>query len=204
MPVSEMTRQTARDEILRVAVEIIDEHGEAALRMADVAERAGVAIALISHHYMSREGLITEAQMTRFRRLPFLDNERIEEGLMATSEVAEFRSGMRALTRDVIGSARAAFRMERVTVIASSFGRDDLTERLRAATGEITDGLERVIALAQRVGFVRPEFDPRAISLAVQAYAIGLVIADLDPARPDDDRLAEVIEAFLDGVFVPA
>jgi AcrR family transcriptional regulator len=195
-------RQSARDEILRVAIEIIDEHGEAALRMADVAERAGVAIALISHHFMSREGLITEAQMARFRRQPFLDNVRIEAGVMATRDLAAFRAGMRALTDEVVGSARAAFRMERVTVIAASFGRHDLTERLRQATGEITEGLERVIALAQRVGFVRADLDSRAVALAVQAYAIGLVIADLDPERPDDARLAEVIEAFLDGVFV--
>lgn len=184
-----------------MAIEIIDGHGEAALRMADVAERAGVAIALISHHFMSREGLITEAQITRFRRQPFLDNARIETGVMATQDLASFRAGMRSLTGEVIGSARAAFRMERVTVIAASFGRNDLTDRLREATGEITSGLERVIALAQRVGFIRTELDPRAVAIAVQAYAIGLVIADLDPGRPDDARLAEVIEAFLDGVF---
>jgi hypothetical protein len=89
-----------------------------------------------------------------------------------------------------------------VTVIASSYGRAELSERLRVATGEITDSFERVVALAQRVAFVRADLDARAIALAVQAYAMGLVVADLDPARPDDERIAEVIDAFLDGVFV--
>lgn len=195
-------RPSSRDEILRVAIDIIDEHGEAALRMADVAERAGVAIALISHHFMSREGLITEAQMTRFLRQPFLDNARIEAGVMATQDLATFRAGMRVLTREIVSAGRAVFRMERVTVIASSYGRAELSERLRVATGEITDSFERVVALAQRVAFVRADLDARAIALAVQAYAMGLVVADLDPARPDDERIAEVIDAFLDGVFV--
>ncbi len=195
-------RPSSRDEILRVAIDIIDEHGEAALRMADVAERAGVAIALISHHFMSREGLITEAQMTRFLRQPFLDNARIEAGVMATQDLATFRAGMRLLTREIVSAGRAVFRMERVTVIASSYGRAELSERLRVATGEITDSFERVVALAQRVAFVRADLDARAIALAVQAYAMGLVVADLDPARPDDERIAEVIDAFLDGVFV--
>ena len=195
-------RPSSRDEILRVAIDIIDEHGEAALRMADVAERAGVAIALISHHFMSREGLITEAQMTRFLRQPFLDNARIEAGVMATQDLATFRAGMRLLTREIVSAGRAVFRMERVTVIASSYGRAELSERLRVATGEITDSFERVVALAQRVAFVRADLDARAIALAVQAYAMGLVVADLDPARPNDERIAEVIDAFLDGVFV--
>ena len=195
-------RPSSRDEILRVAIDIIDEHGEAALRMADVAERAGVAIALISHHFMSHEGLITEAQMTRFLRQPFLDNARIEAGVMATQDLATFRAGMRVLTREIVSAGRAVFRMERVTVIASSYGRAELSERLRVATGEITDSFERVVALAQRVAFVRADLDARAIALAVQAYAMGLVVADLDPARPDDERIAEVIDAFLDGVFV--
>ena len=197
-------RQTARDEILRVAIEIIDQSGEAALRMADVAERAGVAIALISHHFMSREGLVTEAQMARFLRQPFLDSRRVEEGVMATSDLATFRAGVRQLTQELVGAARAEFRMQRITVIASSHGRPELTDRLKAAIQEITDGFERVMALAQRVGFIRSDLDCRAVAVATQAYAIGLVIADLDPARPDDDRLAEVIDAFLDGVFVPA
>ena len=38
---------SARDSILAIAVEMIDVDGEAALRMADIAERAGVAVALI-------------------------------------------------------------------------------------------------------------------------------------------------------------
>lgn len=195
-------RPSARDEILRVAIDIIDEQGEAALRMADVAERAGVAIALISHHFMSREGLITEAQMTRFLRQPFLDNARIEDGVMATQDLETFRAGMRVLTREIVSAGRAVFRMERVTVIASSYGRAELSERLRAATGEITESFERVVALAQRVNFVRNDLDARAVALAVQAYAMGLVLADLDPGRPDDERIAEVIDAFLDGVLV--
>lgn len=195
-------RASARDEILRIAIEIIDEHGEAALRMADVAERAGVAIALISHHFMSREGLITEAQMTRFRRQPFLDAASIEAAIMSTQDPAVFREGVHALTRAVVGVGRASFRMERVTVIASSHGRDELSDRLREATREITDGLERVVALAERVGFIRADLHPRAVALAVQAYAMGLVLADLDPDRPDDERIAEVIDAFLDGVLV--
>ena len=172
--------------------------------MADVAERAGVAIALISHHFMSREGLITEAQMTRFRRQPFLDAASIEEAIMATQDPAVFREGVRSLTRAVVGAGRATFRMERVTVIASGYGRDELSERLREATREITDGLERVVALAERVGFIRADLHPRAVALAVQAYAMGLVIADLDPGRPDDERIAEVIDVFLDGILVAA
>jgi len=192
---------SARDTILALAVEMIDADGEAALRMADIAERAGVAVALISHHFGSREGLVSEAQLFRFRRQPFLDAARIEAAVMAIDDVDSFRGLLHELTRDVVGLQRSVLRMERVTEIAATHGRPELRGKLMDANREVTDSIQHAVALAQRVGFVRRDLDARALALFVQAYAMGFVLADLDPNRPDDEALATVIDAVTAGLY---
>jgi len=192
---------SARDTILALAVEAIDTGGEASLRMAEIAERAGVAVALISHHFGSREGLVSEAQLHRFRRQPFLDAARIESAVMAIDDVESFRTLLHGLTRDVVGLQRSALRMERVTEIAASHGRPELREKLMDANREVTDSIEHAVALAQRVGFVRRDVDARATALFIQAYAMGFVLADLDPNRPTDEALASVIDVVTAGLY---
>jgi len=186
---------------LALAVEAIDTGGEASLRMAEIAERAGVAVALISHHFGSREGLVSEAQLHRFRRQPFLDAARIESAVMAIDDVESFRTLLHGLTRDVVGLQRSALRMERVTEIAASHGRPELREKLMDANREVTDSIEHAVALAQRVGFVRRDVDARATALFIQAYAMGFVLADLDPNRPTDEALASVIDVVTAGLY---
>lgn len=192
---------SARDTILELAVEAIDTGGEASLRMAEIAEGAGVAVALISHHFGSREGLVSEAQLHRFRRQPFLDAARIESAVMANDDVESFRTLLHSLTRDVVGLQRSALRMERVTEIAASHGRPELREKLMDANREVTDSIEHAVALAQRVGFVRRDVDARATALFIQAYAMGFVLADLDPNRPTDEALASVIDVVAAGLY---
>ena len=48
------TRNTAL-KILREAKAIIDERGEAALRVTEIAERCGVSTSVLYHHYRDRD-----------------------------------------------------------------------------------------------------------------------------------------------------
>jgi AcrR family transcriptional regulator len=47
-----------RAEILAATVQLITERGTNAIRLADVADAAGVSIGLITHHFRNREGLL--------------------------------------------------------------------------------------------------------------------------------------------------
>ena len=127
---------SARATILAIAVKI-HAVGEASLRMPNIADRAGIAVALISHH---GAGLVKARSVNR--NCSAVDANR-----------------------------------------------------------EIADSIERAMALAQRVGFVRADLDARAIALFVQADAMGCVLAELDPNRPNDEALATVIDAVTAGLY---
>jgi len=58
-----------RERILAVAAQVLENQGEAALRVAEIAEMADVALGLISYHFGGRDGLIVAAQQRRFTGL---------------------------------------------------------------------------------------------------------------------------------------
>ena len=69
MPHSDSIRQR----ILELAVSAIDEGGEAAVRVNDLAAEAGVTIPTLYRHFGSRDGLVEAAQTYRFRKTQFVD-----------------------------------------------------------------------------------------------------------------------------------
>ncbi|MEY5151503.1 MAG: hypothetical protein RLZZ551_52, partial [Actinomycetota bacterium] len=56
----------AAQAILQAAKDIINESGENALRVTEVAERAGVAVGLLYHYFKDRKALITAVREFQF------------------------------------------------------------------------------------------------------------------------------------------
>lgn len=190
-----------RSRILFVAAAMIDELGEAGLRLARVASEAGVTTGAIAHYFGSRDDLIVAAQLHRFGGSGIADISVIRAALESCREVNDFRRLLSELTASVVSRARAGLRMKRLTAVAASHQRGRLEGEIGEAIGDLTSKFSAVIAQAQARGFVRTDLQADAVATMVQAYAFGLVLADLDPHRPSEGALAEVIHRFLDGVL---
>src|SRR5450432_1137623 len=55
------TADQRREQMLRAAIEVIEERGFPETRIADVAERAGTSPALVIYYFKTRDQLLTEA-----------------------------------------------------------------------------------------------------------------------------------------------
>lgn len=186
----------ARERILRAAVEIIAAEGEAALRLADVAAAAGVALSLTTHYFRTRDHLVAEALAERFSGLVRDDLRRIAR-LVREGDGGAFREGLSRLTADVLDRRRAEQRLARIAAVGGAHGRPDLAERLGEETAALLDELAIVIRSAQDAGLVRSDLDPRALATFIQAYSLGMVVADLD-ARPSTRAdVQAVIDTFM-------
>jgi len=190
-----------RSRILFIAAAMIDELGEAGLRLARVASEAGVTTGAIAHHFGSRDDLIVAAQLHRLSGSGFADIGVIRAALESCRDVNDFRRLLSELTASVVSRARAGIRMKRVTAVAASHHRGRLEGEIGAVIGDLTSKFSAVIAQAQARDFVRAELQADAVATMVQAYAFGLVLADLDPNRPSEGDLAEVVSCFLDGIL---
>jgi AcrR family transcriptional regulator len=191
-----MEETPARERILRAAVDIIAAEGEAALRLADVAAAAGVALSLTTHYFRTRDHLVAEALAERFAGLVRDDLRRIAR-LVREGDGGAFRDGLTRLTADVLDRRRATQRLARIAAVGGAHGRPDLAQRLGEETAALLDELAVVIRSAQESGLVRADLDPRALATFLQAYSLGMVVADLD-ARPSDRAdVQAVIDVFM-------
>jgi AcrR family transcriptional regulator len=191
-----MEETPARERILRAAVDIIAAEGEAALRLADVAAAAGVALSLTTHYFRTRDHLVAEALAERFAGLVRDDLRRIAR-LVREGDGGAFRDGLTRLTADVLDRRRSTQRLARIAVVGGAHGRPDLSQRLGEETAALLDELAVVIRSAQESGLVRADLDPRALATFLQAYSLGMVVADLD-ARPSDRAdVQAVIDVFM-------
>ena len=57
-----------RERVIEVVIALLEEGGEAAVRIEEVRRRSGVSIGSLYHHFADRDGLIAAGQLRRFAR----------------------------------------------------------------------------------------------------------------------------------------
>ena len=187
--------------MLQSAAELIAELGEAHVRLVDVADRSGLSIGAIQHHFRSRDRLVAEAQLERFVGPAQADVEAIDTMLSSAGSVAEVRDVLSLITRAVVDRSRTLQRMDRLSSLSAAHGRPDVYEAVQAQVSELSEQFAAVFRGLQVRGLVRGDVDPTALAVFVQAYALGMVIADLvEPAVPAES-LAAVVDLFMDAVL---
>ena len=190
-----------REQLLKTTVELIAERGEARVRLADVAESSGLSIGAIQHHFRSREELIAAAQVERLVGNAESDIMTIASVLGSASSVLEIRGALHAMTRNVIDSSRAGIRLERISSLAAIHGRPESQAVASALLSRLNVVFADTVRELQHRGFIHRELDPAAIAVFIQAYALGMVVADLQEPAVAADGLAEVIDRFMDAVL---
>jgi AcrR family transcriptional regulator len=188
-----------RRRILDAAIRILETDGEAALRVLEIARVADVTPGLINHHFGGRDALVAAAQLERFAGESATDQDRLRRLLDDEPSREDTLAGLRAISADVVSRRRAAKRLSRIAIIGSAHGRPDLAQELGAPTSQLIGRLAQIIESAQQAGHVRTDLDARAIATFVQAYGLGLVLADLDPDSPPPEALEQVILGALEG-----
>ena len=187
--------------MLQSAAELIAELGEAHVRLVDVADRSGLSIGAIQHHFRSRDRLVAEAQLERFVGPAQADVEAIDTMLSSAGSVAEVRDVLSLITRAVVDRSRTLQRMDRLSSLSAAHGRPDVYEAVQAQVSELSEQFAGAIRGLQVRGLVRGDVDPTALAVFVQAYALGMVIADLvEPAVPAES-LAAVVDLFMNAVL---
>lgn len=175
------------------------------MRLASIAEDAGVAIGLIGYHFGGREGLIEAAQAERYSRRSVADLSAVEAGVAAATSPDHFLDLLGSFTAQAVAEASVeGARMRRVALLGSAFGRPDLLAYYGEIQRDLTDRYERTARAAQENGLLRSDLDTRAIAVFAQAYALGFVLADIDPDGPDAEAVTEVILAAWSGLVATA
>ena len=192
-----------RERLLAAAIRHLETHGEAELRVTEIAEEADVAIGLIRHHFGSRDGLVAAAQQRRTEGVTREDLAGMRATLTEVADNDALMARVIELTRAVTDRRRADVRLSRIAAIATAHGRPEAREAIGATLDDLLDDLSVLIMEAQLQGLVRTDLDARAVATFLQAYSLGLIVHDLDPKGPDAGKLTDVIVTAVRAILSP-
>ena len=167
--------------ILDEAVKALERGGEAALRVHDVATRAGCSVALIYRHFGNREGLIEAAMLERLRRFSVVDNRALMEMAQSSPDIETFVRRHGTFAREVFGGGRARNRQFVAEFISTSRSRPELRTAFVAQQRETQRAFADVVRAGQRTGLFRDDIPAAAIANFARAYTFGRILADIDP-----------------------
>jgi AcrR family transcriptional regulator len=179
-----------RAQIAAAAIDTIAELGYAGASFARIAERLGISRGLISYHFTGKDDLMTQVV-----------HEAAEETKAYIRPRVLAESTGPGMLRTYIESNLAFMRDHRNNVIA-------MIEIARSAEGRRTfygdtdvvnavDALEAMLFGLRTAGQLRPDFDPRAIAMAIRAAieAASPRLA-LDPEFDIDSYAREIVTVF--------
>lgn len=186
-----MTSQTSgapldtRAALLEAAIAVLDERGDAAIRVRDICEQVGVAATSLYHFFGSREGLVDEANAERYRRSFDWQQTELPERVAACTSRDDLRQVLRgiiAMFATPISEQRRAIRR---AVLGSAVTRPALAARLTQIDLEYARFMARLFTPAQREGWVRRDVDLEALVMWQTAQGIARAIVDRSAGAVD-------------------
>ena len=180
-----MARSNLRDAILDLAIDVIDEHGEQAIRTNKIAADAGTTPPTLYHYFGSREGLIEEAQAERFARSIAVDVGALVERLSTAVTRDDVRAAIVELFHQRDTVERESARFDRVNALGAAFARPSLARRISEITNDLASRTAAALAPFQRQGLIRQDIDLRAVAAWYTSSSLGKALVTLEGSDID-------------------
>ena len=188
--------------IVREAKALIDERGEAALRVTEIAERCGVSPSVLYHHFRDREDIISAVREAEFVARIEADAKVIGGLAVSTANAAEIMSLIVDDMSDPRNEERRRYRHERMQALVAARLDPALQSRLVAAQEQLSSVIIGAITDAQTAGLLDPALDPTAIAFLFEVIPLGTALAtvygdQLPSEQAWTDLLTRVVTALM-------
>ena len=182
-------RSRSEDALLEAAAELVAERGIQGTSLASIGGRAGVSRGLPTHHFGSKDALVTqlaERAQTRIGQAMFEAQQRqanVSGHLSALDEILVSVDTYLELFNDPDPDQRAL-----LVMWGSTFPSDASVDGMADAERRSYEGLSQLIAAGQEDGSVRSDVDPLASAVLLHGLMRGVAALFLSDAGPADMR----------------
>ena len=177
--VARMDRHPTQQKILEAAIEIIDDRGEAAVRIQDIQTMVDVTAPSIYHFFGNREGLVIEAQTERLRRSFSESDPGIDAVLASLTSKDQLRQVVRRMLSIFFEPDRAIARQRRMSAMGSAVGRPELAKEFDKALREYAaDRAERLEPFKEK-GWIQPDVDLFSFNYLVMGMIFGRTFLEI-------------------------
>jgi AcrR family transcriptional regulator len=190
-----------RDRLIDASLQVFAANGFEGATTRTIAERAGVALAAIPHHFETKEALWRAAADRIFARLREQFVPRLQ-GL----EGVDARTRMRLLLRDFVRFAARHPELHRFMLQEGTGSSDRLAWLVETHVAPVYRVMSGLIAESQREGLVSAgraaHLFYAIVGAASMPYAVAPEFELLTGERPDSDRLVEAHVDALAALFL--
>jgi TetR/AcrR family transcriptional regulator, fatty acid metabolism regulator protein len=204
-PTARPTRRSARtrERITEAATEVFARRGVHGTRVADIAERAGIAYGLVYHHFRNKEEILSAIFAERWAQyVAYL------EELARTP--APFRERMRRLIHFWVETYRHDNDLMTVMINEITRSYEFLESHDITAVLVAFDPIERIIVEGRANGEVRADLDARLATYAVLGVAEMVLTGYVIGTLPREDAQAyahdeeQLLSLLIEGMRAPA
>jgi len=195
--------ESTKSRILNAAIAMMDEGGEAALRLGAIAENLGIKEPSIYHHFTNRTELINAAYVEWYWQC--LKTDIPVEAMMVLVESKE--DYVRAVRKTMEWSYRPErhhSRAIRLSVLGAAQRNPELAVSINDINKKFLASIADAANVAQQKGWLRTDLDPIAIAYWLHGQIIGRTVAEMDPGHVDLAKWDKVsFEAVLGLILSP-
>jgi AcrR family transcriptional regulator len=148
------TTSSIRDLVLEAAIGVIELHGEAAVRVEDVAAKAGVKHPSVYHYFGNRDGLIVAAQTERYYRSLRNATTEFTELLKNAKTREEYIKIVDATVRSFSNQPAIVRRRIRREVLGSAVYRPELAENVKLLISDQVKDLVETFSRGIELGWI--------------------------------------------------
>ena len=204
-PAARPTRRSARtrERIIEAATEVFARRGVHGTRVADIAERAGIAYGLVYHHFRNKEEILSAIFAERWAQyVAYL------EELARTP--APFRERMRRLIHFWVETYRQDNDLMTVMINEITRSYEFLESHDITAVLVAFDPIERIIEEGRDNGEVRADLDAELATYVVLGVAEMVLTGYVIGTLPREDAQAygrdeeQLLSLLIDGMHAPA
>lgn len=180
--------------IVREAKTIIDERGEAALRVTELAERCEIAPSVLYHHFRDRDDIIAAVRVAEF-------TARVESSLAQINTVSLSQENFAAVVSMIVdemsdprNETRRQYRHERMQALVAARLNSTLQQRLTETQVQLSDRVIAMVKQAQSENLVDNTLDASAVAFLLEVIPLGTALANVYGNNlPSPDAWREVM-----------
>lgn len=161
--------------ILDEARKIIEERGEAGLRVAELADRCGVAVGLLYHYFQDRQAIITAVREDQFVARVEADIADLKN-YSTTGDNDDIVDIIVNQFSDPRSPDRMKYRLQRMEVLVAASRDPELLESLKKVQDRFTSEILATIANAKKSGLVSPDVDDKSLALFLEMIPLGATL----------------------------
>lgn len=168
--------------MLEAAIAVIDERGEAGLKVDEIAEMAQITKPSLYHFFGDREGLVVAAQAERFRRSLRFGQEAALSFAQACTSRAEYETVVVGGLTHFADAAAVQRRRVRIDVLGSAVSRPELLAEINQVLAEAAHDLGQLVDIGRERGWVTSSYSSGALAMWWYSTLMGRYLVETNDA----------------------